>query len=279
MNLKAQGAQTQGILEAGTYVVGASTVALRDAVVRAISGTRLYRPGEVPRSFHPHGARLALEVTAESTLAAARRLVAENPVALNFASAKNPGGGWLSGARSQEESIARASGLVPCLEAQPAYYVANRAMRSCLYTDHLIYSPQVPVFRDDSGELLPEPFLCAFITSPAPNQGAIARNTPDELVQVVPTLARRGRQVLQVAAAHGHRTVILGAWGCGAFRCEASEVAGVFSELMREPWIEQAFVRVVFAIMGGRPGQDTLEHFRNRLSEMPPALPADALPE
>jgi len=70
---------------------------------------------------------------------------------LNFASAKNPGGGFLGGGSAQEESLARSSGLFPCINQMQQMYETNRAYRSCLYTDHMIYSPRVPVFRDDEG--------------------------------------------------------------------------------------------------------------------------------
>lgn len=45
-----------------------------------------------------------------------------NIIALNFASAKNPGGGFLNGAMAQEESIARASTLYPCLIKENEFY-------------------------------------------------------------------------------------------------------------------------------------------------------------
>src|SRR5262249_18471136 len=127
MDLNALGNHTHSILQAGGYDAGGARVELRALLDAAIAGTKLYRTLEV--SFEGPKRKAVVEVVEESTLAAARRLAHENPVALNFASAKNPGGGWLGGARAQEESIARASGLVPCLESQPQYYAANRAQR------------------------------------------------------------------------------------------------------------------------------------------------------
>ncbi|MCP4113573.1 MAG: TIGR02452 family protein [Desulfobacteraceae bacterium] len=54
------------------------------------------------------GNETVIEVTTESTLEAAHRLIKEyncNHIAcLNFASAKNPGGGFSSGSQAQEES-------------------------------------------------------------------------------------------------------------------------------------------------------------------------------
>jgi uncharacterized protein (TIGR02452 family) len=71
----------------------------------------------------------------------------DDPVVLNFASARNVGGGFLNGARAQEEDLARSCGLFRCLETQPEYYEVNRRTASLLYTDHIIYSPRVPWFR------------------------------------------------------------------------------------------------------------------------------------
>jgi uncharacterized protein (TIGR02452 family) len=237
MDLKALALDTQRILASGEFAAELS---------QAIAGTRLYTAApEVPLGT----CTLRVEVTAESTLAACRRLAGHNVAALNFASARNPGGGWLGGARAQEESLARASALVPCLESQPTYYAVNRAERSCLYTDHLIYSPLVPVFRDDRGERLAEPYRVAFITSPAPNRGAL--KSQEEIDAIPTTLRRRGRQVLKVAAAHGHRTLVLGAWGCGAFRGDPEQTAQVFRELLDEEWTKSAFELITFAIIGG----------------------------
>lgn len=75
--------------------------------------------------------------------------------ALNFASATHPGGGFLSGARAQEESIARSSGLFACLEGREMYSW-HRSRLDAMYSDWIIYSPDVPVFRTDDGELLEE---------------------------------------------------------------------------------------------------------------------------
>src|SRR5262249_31356994 len=141
-------------------------------------------------------------------------------VALNFASAKNPGGGFLSGAKAQEEDLARCSALYTSQITQRAYYDANRAHGSMLYTDHIIYSPDVPFFRDARLELLEAPFLLSIITAPAPNAGEASRHGRGEADKVRRTLEARAGKVLAVAAAHGHTCLVLGAWGCGVFRNE-----------------------------------------------------------
>lgn len=75
----------------------------------------------------------------------------EKMMCLNFVSAKNPGGGFINGAEAQEESLARTSGLHDSLLQGWEYYEVHRAMESCFYTDMMIYSPKVPVFRKDKG--------------------------------------------------------------------------------------------------------------------------------
>jgi len=243
--------QTVDITDAGGYVNPAGErIALAEAVASAIAGTRHHLPDEaLPDTGAPAGVPV-VEVERESTLEAARR-VGEDAACLVFASAKNPGGGFLGGAKAQEESIARASALYRCLLAAPDFYAFHRAQRDLRYSDRVIYSPGVPVFRDDRGRLLDGPYRTAFLTAAAPNLGAILRNQPRHADDVPAVLRCRARRVLQVAAAHGHRTLVLGAWGCGVFRNDPPTVAHAFAEALREV---DRFDRVVFAIHDSLPG-------------------------
>jgi uncharacterized protein (TIGR02452 family) len=195
-------------------------------VRRAIAGTRLYLPGDTlppaAGSVEPE-----IEVTPESTVEAGRRL-GPGAVALNFASARNPGGGFLRGAKSQEEDLARASALHACLVTVPEFYAYHRDSDDLRYSDRVIYSPGVPVFRDDDGSLLEQPYGLSFLTAAAPNLGAIMRNRPEHAASVPTVLYGRAERVLRVAAAHGHRRIVLGAWGCGVFQNSPEVVAGAF---------------------------------------------------
>jgi uncharacterized protein (TIGR02452 family) len=63
-----------------------------------------------------------IEVVNETTLqgiAALHEEGAERIGALNFASAKNPGGGFLNGSEAREESLARSSALYASLQQVP----------------------------------------------------------------------------------------------------------------------------------------------------------------
>src|SRR5215831_3484861 len=64
-----------------------------------------------------------VQVTHETTLGASRRLVERGlqPLALNFANGVHPGGGFLRGARAQEEVLCRSSALYQTLVGDPMY--------------------------------------------------------------------------------------------------------------------------------------------------------------
>ena len=165
------GRETVAIVEAGRYQTAAGKpVEIGPLVRRAVEGTETYPPGYELKT--PDGPKKStdIEVANETTLVAGRRLIEAGyrPAALNFASAKHPGGGFLSGARAQEESLARSSALFACLDGNPMYDF-HRDRKDPMYTDYAIYSPEVPVIRDDDGTLLDEPYLCSFITCPAVN--------------------------------------------------------------------------------------------------------------
>jgi uncharacterized protein (TIGR02452 family) len=102
----------------------------------------------------------------------------------------------------------------------------------------------------------------SFLTAAAPNRAAIARTQPQHLPDVPAILARRAARVLAVAAAHGHRRLVLGAWGCGVFGNDPAIVAATFRSVLRaSPWFEE----VVFAVLDRRPRAPTFTAFADAL--------------
>jgi len=156
---------------------------------------------------------------------------------LNFASAKRPGGGWRTGAAAQEEELTRASGLYPTLTRHTGMYGDCQAG---LYSDRMVYSPGVPVFRDDYGQLLHEPFLCDVISAAACNMNGLKSEDRGRLDE---TMRRRARRVVELARAKGVDTLVLGAWGTGVFGLDPDKVAFWF----REALTGVHFDEVVFA--------------------------------
>jgi uncharacterized protein (TIGR02452 family) len=178
--------QTLHILSQGNYVnrhgetvsLAAEQAHARENSVHHSSGELAAMLQSVPPTKHT---ATRIEVTGETTLAAAKRLAesdASDPLCLNFASAKNPGGGFLGGAEAQEENLAKSSLLYPCIVQMNAMYQGNRKSGTCLYCDDMIYSPKVPVFRDDDYNLLDRHYLVSMVTSPAVNLGALSNNEP-----------------------------------------------------------------------------------------------------
>lgn len=167
---------------------------------------------------------------------------------LNFASAKNIGGGFLTGAQAQEESIARVTGLSACcFEFFEEYYQFHRSRKSMLYTDTMIYSPAVPIFKNDEGEYLDEPQKVSILTSAAVNAGVVKRQEPNNIDKIIPAMYQRTEKVLAIAHRKGYKNLVLGAWGCGVFQNEPEDIAKIFYELLTTKF-ENCFEEIVFAI-------------------------------
>ncbi len=272
MSLAEVGKETVEIVRRGEYrAPSGRIVSIAAEVARAVASTVLHRPADLERlvAARPGGTgRARVEVTPESTADAARRLVQdeamERVAALNFASARNPGGGFLGTAKAQEEDLARRSALYACLVTQREYYDANRSEPSLLYTDHLIYSPEVPFFRDQRLDFMERPFVVSILTAPAPNAGALLPREPDAGPRIRATLEARAAKVLAVAAARSHRCLVLGAWGCGAFRNDPEVMADIFARHLESPVFAGAFDRVVFAIYTRGPRDLALSAFQER---------------
>ena len=169
------------------------------------------------------------------------------PGVLNFASAKNPGGGFLNGAMAQEESIAASSGLYHTLIRHPEYYQNNRNCPSMIYTNHAIYSPEVVFFRNGRFELLEEPVTASVLTLPAVNMGQVIQKGED--VHTAETaMYERMKLALALFVQMNHRHLILGAYGCGVFRNDPYKIACWWKELLTG-YFADTFDTVVFAVM------------------------------
>ncbi len=257
--------ETVECVAAGRYRNAAGEkVAIRHLVEAACNGTVSYPPGAPLPNVVPSDRATAFEVVNDTTLSAARQLVAAgaNPVALNFASARHPGGGFLTGARAQEESLCRASALYDCINGN-AMYRHHAALPGGFYTNYAIYSPAVPVFKDDDGEPLDAPYPCAFVTSPAVNAGVFEKeHKPGRRDVIRDAMADRIEKVLAIMAGHGHDAAVLGAWGCGVFRNDPEMIADLFASALRGRFAG-VFARVVFAVLDTGDGE-TIRPFAER---------------
>ncbi|OON66915.1 TIGR02452 family protein [Hymenobacter sp. CRA2] len=264
---------TLDALQQGHYQTASGRVVSIEAWQHAAHhGSLLYRPADADALGQELGSAIsdappaAVRVYHATTLEAAAALSGEfaRVGVLNFASARNPGGGFLGGSQAQEESLARSSGLYPCIAQFGELYQHNAHLNG-LYSDYLIYSPGVPVIRHDAGQWLEQPYRIDVITAPAVNAGALRRNHPELLSELVPTMRRRIRLVLGAAVRHGCEALVLGAWGCGVFGNEPAQVAQLFAEVLQEPGIRGQFRRIDFAVFDPEPPQSALQAFEAAL--------------
>ena len=254
------GAEADDINRSGQYLTPAGrTVSIAAEIERAAEGTRYIPPDEPIEHPRRRVAETRVEVRAEETLAAARDLIeaGRNPVVLNFATGTVPGGGYRTGSRAQEESIAWSSALVPSLARAPEFHALHRKLGDQLYTDAMIYSPGVPVFRN--GEtLLDEPWTVGVISAAAPRvPGAMGVATEEAFRRRIPRILRLGLR-------EGHDSIVLGAWGCGANGNDPRVVARIFRDAIDE--IRGAYAVIVFAIADVRGDGENLVAFSETLA-------------
>lgn len=250
--------ETLEIIETGLYEANGTSVNIKSEIQNSVEKSVLYYPKQLDEIVSKVNEKIKEEQTTRikvintTVLQAASEMHAQglNIGCLNFASAKNPGGGFLGGAIAQEESLALSSALYATQMANFEMYEYNRSRKTLLYSDYMIYSPDVPFFRNDDGELSESPYTMAVITSPATNVGAIKVNRPEELQLVEQTMLERLDKVLALFVFHNVKHLLLGAWGCGVFQNKAEDVAGYFKYFL-SPGAKygSCFEEIVFAVL------------------------------
>ncbi len=200
---------------------------------------------------------------------------------LNFASASNPGGGVVHGSSAQEECICRCTTLYPCLNLSAmwdAFYMPHRKADNPLYNNDCIYTPNVCVFKSDTN--FPEPLPKAewwnvnILTCAAPNlrerpSNAMNPNAGSTAAKISATeleklLTSRIRRIFEVAVANGNEVLILGAFGCGAFRNPPELVARVFWKVMQDYLCY--FETIEYAVYHTEREIANFEAFKNAMS-------------
>ena len=206
-----------------------------------------------------------ISITDEDSFTAAGRIGGKTLV-MNFANARYPGGGFLSGANAQEESLCRESTLYASLSSEKSremYDYNNLHRNPCKY-NAMILSPNVCVFRDINDELLKKPFPTSVITIPALNKNGDSKNIPQDTIDEV--MKSRLRNMFITAAHFEYKNLILGAWGCGAYGNDPETVAEYFCELIFDEHFERFFDNIVFAIFD-RGEKRNLKAFRKVFNE------------
>jgi len=165
---------------------------------------------------------------------------------LNFASAYNPGGGFINGSMAQEEALAYASDLY-YQQQDSQFYEINKKEKSKCYTDTANYS-QVTFFRDSNFNFVRTPYVVNIVTCPAVNMTAL-QNKGADLDVAEKVMYERMRKVLCLFAEKGCSTIILGAWGCGIFGNDSKTIANNWYKLLREEGYKKYFKQIIFSVL------------------------------
>lgn len=228
---------------------------LSDEIVHTVCNTGFYDENDYPEIPGTVYDQTQVSVSDRRSFEAAVLLKRSHPDkkmgVLNFASPYNPGGAVRFGSRAQEESLCRCSSLYPCLDTKKlreSYYERNSVLRKFPGSDAVIYTPDIVVFKSDEEfpELLERKDWCTVdvITCAAPDLHE-CRSYEDE--RKLPAVYRRRiGHILHITACRGVDILVLGAWGCGAFRGDSLLIAKSFARELNR--YGKYFMIVEFAI-------------------------------
>jgi uncharacterized protein (TIGR02452 family) len=248
------GEETVEILKKGFYQLpDGRIIDIRKVVLKSVEGTVTYSPDKPLPISVKGGHDLTIVIANATSLSIANQLITEgySPAVLNMASATSPGGGFLSGARAQEEYLARSTSLYACLAGNPMYDRQD-FYTNPFYDDYVVYSPNVVVFRDDDGNLIDNPYMCSILTTPAVQAHGVRQYMPNRDGEIEMIMWNRILKLLAVASRYNHTALVLGAWGCGAFGNDGHTIARLFRTALTENF-KGRFERIIFAIADWSP--------------------------
>ena len=239
-----------------------------------LDGTKLYKaPYDVSGMGEIYDSTITGCINADCMDIAEQLIVkGYNPAILNLASAKRPCGGWDAGMGAQEESLCFSSTLSQSLYqyGDPKYKnvrdsgVPLKEIGYPLDIKHGgIYSPNVTFFRNNISKyytLREKIFQCDVITVAAlcfngkshyaginelsyqVEDGGFTPEGKEIMLNKIRTIFRMGVE-------HGKDSLVLGAFGCGAYVLLPSAVAPLFRIVMEEPEFKNKFKLLVFAML------------------------------
>lgn len=255
------------IIAGGTYKLGKRTITVPTS--RSCRAVQLLTPKDYGNCKEKIGKHASLKKPLNNcvfenldSFSAAHKYHSQGPVlVMNFANAYKPGGGFLNGADAQEESLCIWSTLYASLINSDAstYYKYNRQCRNkkgdpnAYGTIDMLLSPTVIVLRNPDGTLRNDPFVVSVISLAAPNLKAEAKGVKQKSINK--TVTDQLRNMFRVAAAKGYKTLILGAYGCGAFGHDAKNIATSLRVVLHDEGYGRLFDKIVFAIPGNGKGK------------------------
>jgi uncharacterized protein (TIGR02452 family) len=190
-----------------------------------------------------------------------------NPVVLNFANKSKVGGGVERGALAQEEDLFRRSSYFLSLDIKYNPYLHKQMQGKYLIPEFgAIYTPNVYIIRGPERDGFPfiHPFQLDFIACAAYNRNVNDHDAPKSEKDYLEGMRKKIRAILRLGASTHHDAVVLGAFGCGAFKNDPKVIAPLFREIIHEPEFKGQYKLIAFAI----PESGILNHqvFKNCLN-------------
>lgn len=245
---------------------------LKNQTENAIKSNRIYAENYHSQANY-YGSDCPVIVEANTTFAAANKYKSlGKTVVLNFSNPVNPGGGVQRGAMAQEECLCRSSNLFLCLSNENVfndYYGYHRGFNNSFYSDRLIYTKNVTVFKDDNvvPQLLPQNawFNVDVITCAAPYIGKRKYTNSTALLELFKS---RIKNIFEAAKDNHVEVLILGAFGCGAFKNPPELVAEAFCQVITEKNYRREFKQIVFAIKPTGENCNNLNSFIKAINKL-----------
>ena len=246
------------------------SIDIDNASIRAKGSTQYYKgeKRQLPKRCNAAASTSTptkVEVVNQDCLECAHSMATKeglNPVVLNMANAKHPGGGYLKGDGAQEENLMRRSNYYLALDpdlngSNPNYPIGGSysgfGSSPFPYERDAVYTKGATVFRGTEANgypFLPEPYQVSLIATasyrwPTPVKAwDVVRNHNDKLAVV--RIKAKLDVILAAAVEKGHDSIVLSALGCGAFNNPPEQVAGIFHAALSS--FNGLFKKVVFAI-------------------------------
>lgn len=160
---------------------------------------------------------------------------------LNFGAYYKPGGGFVKGSFAQEESLCSISGLYQILKSLPVYEqrVKSKDISSC-YNDEIIYNANVPYTLDIGETKYHRTFDTITCSAPNCNRVTIADQKEYEVC-----IAKRAEAIYLLPYLQRIDTLILGSWGCGAFKNNPRVIAKAFMDVINK--YPNIYNKIIFA--------------------------------
>lgn len=225
---------------------------LRKKTRASIKSNKVYKENFISRK-RDNSKNAVVSICGDTTFDAAKKYVQYGKTAvLSFANPEVPGGGVNNGALAQEECLCRSSNLYACISSKNVfgeYYGYHRCLENYFYSDRLIYTKNVIVFKNDDivPQLMPEKdwFTVDVITCAAPYLAKRKYTNRKALKELFKT---RIKNIFEASIHNKIDVLILGAFGCGAFKNPSDIVADAFHEVIIENNYDKCFKEIVFAI-------------------------------